>query len=73
MMQTRSIAKIGHGPLLMIDADVLSRMVIVGILFLIGVDLHEKFWLVFFIFAAVGAFMYQPAEIIQNVLVKKGE
>lgn len=48
-------------------------MGIVGILFLIGLDLHEKFWLVFFIFAAVGAFMYQLAKIIQNVLVKKGE
>ncbi len=48
-------------------------MGIVGFLFLIGVDLHQKFWLVFFIFAGVGAFMYQLARVLQAVLVKKEE
>ncbi|MDQ7784019.1 MAG: hypothetical protein RDU20_14140 [Desulfomonilaceae bacterium] len=46
---------------------------IVGLLFLLGVDLHGRFWAVFFIFACAGAFMYQLAKIIQKMLVEKKE
>ncbi len=48
-------------------------MGIVGLLLLIGVDLHQKFWLVFAIFAVSGAFMYQLAKRLQTILARKDE
>ena len=51
----------------------LVSMGIVGVLLLAGVNLHDRFWVVFLIFAGVGAFMSPLARKIQYYLEKKDE
>lgn len=48
-------------------------LAIVGLLLMVGVNLHDRFVLVFIIFAAVGAFMSPLARRLKPYLEKKDE
>lgn len=63
------------GCLTMVIAGVILffvAFVIVGTMWLVGVDLRQRFLLVFFIFAVAGAFMFQLAKRLEPYVQKWG-